>query len=433
METPKIVHGCWVDDLVLMMVANSPQTLISKTQCALALIHETSVEYALQLNFGCDKTACLLGLRGKGAKTTWSNLLAESSGKPKLWFSSAASSTRLAVDVVTDYMYLGTLIDHLSHPASEVKHRFHSVKPTQKMLRKNIFKSPKVPHTTRRMLFRTLIQSKVLFGAGAWQMLNLHTLDSYISQMMQLIQRITPWHKPGPGVSHLDMLANSEVESPLLMLAVRRLSLFDRVCHSEMTELFAVLQNQPSHNGWFSQIMSDLDHIQLLIPEGPIAEIIPHGDIFLLAQHASQHPKSFANFGKLALKRYIGYLKIWKVVRASQQAIHAILDQYHVHIQESQPHPTPLDGYQCDECHMLFSTFQALCSHTYQKHGQVNVAQRYATGNHCRGCMNYFDSRQQVLHHLKYYRTGCLTKLICTTPPVDDEELQYLLDNDRAI
>lgn len=64
-----------------------------------------------------------------------------------------------------------------------------------------------------------------------------------------------------------------------------------------------------------------------------------------------------------------------------------------------------------------------MCAHVFKQHGLANIAHRYASGNHCRACLKVYASRDGLIHHFKYYRTGCLVKLSVTVQPLTDEAL----------
>lgn len=70
----------------------------------------------------------------------------------------------------------------------------------------------------------------------------------------------------------------------------------------------------------------------------------------------------------------------------------------------------------------------------FKKHNLANAAQRYAIGNQCRGCLKTYH-RDQLIHHLKYFKTGCLVKLSVLVPELADEELEQIQQDlavDRA-
>ena len=87
------------------------------------------------------------------------------------------------------------------------------------------------------------------------------------------------------------------------------------------------------------------------------------------------------------------------------------------------------DAYLCDQCEARFSTFNRLRAHVFKKHRVSNVAQRFAITSRCRACLRQYEGRQQLLHHLKYFRTGCLLKLIASVLPLTDEQLEGIQQN----
>ena len=74
-----------------------------------------------------------------------------------------------------------------------------------------------------------------------------------------------------------------------------------------------------------------------------------------------------------------------------------------------------------------------MCTHIFKKHGVLNVVQRYAIRNQCRACLKTYHEREQLIHHLKYRRTGCLVKLIATVAPMSSEDLQECLDQQHQL
>ena len=228
-ETPQIVQACWVDDLVRLLHDAQPDTLIAKPTRAAAIVQDTSVEFALALNYSRDKTSALVSLRGPGARATWAKLLPADSATPTtLDFSCRSVETPLSLHIVPDYIYFGTLIDATGHPASEIKRRFLAVQSMKRMLSKNIFKAPSLPFRTKCPIFRSLAPSRLLYGSGAWQPMNTLTLQSFCTQLVQLYRFLTPQLRPGAGARRLDFVAASEQPPPMLQLALQRFSLFDR-------------------------------------------------------------------------------------------------------------------------------------------------------------------------------------------------------------
>ena len=134
------------------------------------------------INFGPNKIVYVLILRGPGVQSTWKILMkSDQDPMPIIRFSCKSLPIECHLVVIPNYIYLDQLQDLTGHPATEVHKRFTLAKPLGVMLTKNIFKSPKFPFATKILLFKSIILSKLQFGTGAWQSMNLHTTRSWQS------------------------------------------------------------------------------------------------------------------------------------------------------------------------------------------------------------------------------------------------------------
>eukprot|EP00438_Fugacium_kawagutii_P007657 Skav232205 [mRNA] locus=scaffold2626:124620:126008:+ [translate_table: standard] len=149
-----------------------------------------------------------------------------------------------------------------------------------------------------------------------------------------------------------------------------------------------------------------------------------------LAQHSFENPRALTRFAKRATKVYLAYLKVWSGFRRFQIAYDQEAAALGISFTaESEPPIAPdiYACYQCHQCSATFDTYHKLCTHAFRQHQQPNMAQRYVANNVCRACLKVYQGRQQVIHHLKYMRTGCLVKLAMTTVPMSDADLAEIL------
>ena len=297
-ETQRIVQACWVDDLVLLLKDDDPASLIQKVVLAISLTQDLAAEFGLRLNYGKDKTAALVALRGDKATTIHWQLLDANPERPGLYFNCKSLIDPGFLDVVPNYIYLGQLQDHKGHPAAEMHRRFHLIQASKRLLRKNIFRSPRMPFRTKMQLHKSLVMSKLLYGSGAWQTAHIQSLQSWNTQLMQMYSTLAPNVKRGPHTYHLDVLADCGEPPPMMTLAQQRLNLFDRVVQTELIELLAVLQSQHDSNSWFAMILNDMQQLQDFCPAHPVFEISSQNSIELLARHSAHHPKALANGAK---------------------------------------------------------------------------------------------------------------------------------------
>ena len=426
-----IVQASWVDDFVLLLRAEDPVILLAKVKTAMGIVQGVAASYALQLNYNRDKTSALMNLRGHQARRLWTQILESDPANPYLEFTSASLTKPGRLAVVPGYVYLGQLQDGKGHPASEVHRRFLETQASSRLLKRNVFRSPRMPTKTKLMLFKSLVLSKVTFGASAWQHMHIHTAQKWSRQLINLYSSASPSIKHGPGVMNIDIIADCRLPPPMLLLAQQRFSLFDRLIQSEMLELYAVLQAQQVETSWFQLILHDLHRLAEQYPAHPVLADDVLCDIHALAQHVHHNPRALTKVGKWAVKHFQKYLSLWKSFREFQQQFQETASRFGITWSVSALPANLSIEFECNSCQARFATFQALCTHEFKRHASVNIAQRYAWRNQCRACLKVYASRTQLLHHLKYFRTGCLLKLVTNVEPINDESLQELLQQQR--
>ena len=427
-EAPqRLIEACWVDDLVLLIQAEKPETLISKVKAAMGITQDLAVEHGLLLNHGPDKTAVLTALRGPQAAAVRQSLFCTQTEPPQIEFQCQSLSQPGRLDVVASYVYLGQVQDLQGHPGSEVRRRFLLSQATSRILRKNIFASPKMPQKTRKQLFQSLVISKLTYGAGAWQQMHIHTARSWHSQVMKMYAGIVARVQPGPNHFHLDTLAICELPHPMMLITSQRFSLFDRVVDSDMGELFALLQAQETDNSWLQLILQDLDRLSWTCPAHPLFDLAATYDVTQVAQYCLTKPRALSKLAKWACKHHQASQKMWNTFRTFQRKFENDASAYGFEWSSS-PSTQQTDAhFQCKECSAVFPTYKALCTHMYKKHDALNVVHQYCASNTCRSCLKVYHSRAQAIHHLRYMRTGCLVHLMAVTTPMSQEEVQTIL------
>ena len=426
-EPQRLIEACWVDDLVLLLQVERPDTLIAKIKTAVSLTQDIAVEHGLMLNYGPDKTAVLLALRGDQSQAVKQSLYCSQTDRTQLEFQCNSLTEPGKLDVVATYVYLGQVQDLQGHQGSEVRRRFLLSQATSRILRKNIFASPKMPQKTRKQLFQSLVISKLTYGAGAWQPLHIHTARSWHSQVMKMYVQIVARIQPGPNHFHLDTLAQCALPHPMLLLTNQRFSLFDRLVDSDMGELFALLQAQSHDQGWLTLIVHDLLRLSRTCPPHPVFEMAANDDITAIAQHCLSHPKALSKIAKWAHKHHLASHQMWQIFRTFQAKFEDDAIAYGFDWTFSTA-PQQADAqFSCHACNAAFSTYKALCTHMYKKHDALNVVHNYCASNTCKSCLKVYHSREQVIHHLRYKRTGCLVHLMATTQPMPQEEVAAIL------
>ena len=431
MPAQDLIQASWVDDLVLLLKQDDPLQLVAQTRQAISITQDVAASFALQLNFSRDKTSVLLSLKGPKSRQVWSHILAADPINPVIQFECASLPSPGHLAIVPDYMYLGQLQTAKSHPADEINKRFQDTKVASRLLQRNVFRSPKMPFGTKLQLFKSLVLSRLTFGAGSWQAMHIHTAKKWFCQMINNYCSVAPNVKRGPGVSNLDIIAHAHMPHPMLVLAQMRFSLFDRIMQRDLAELLAILQDQDDDSSWFQLIVQDLNQLEMQCSSHPVFDVNQQQEPQPLAQYTLEHPRALTKCGKWAVRTYLHYLVLWRDFRQFQQQFEAEATAFGISWHMLTHHPEVPTTFECSKCSASFHTYKALCTHTFKKHADVNIAQRFCSSNTCRACLRVYSGRVQLVHHLKYLRTGCLAKLVTLTEPLDDDQLQEVLAEHR--
>eukprot|EP00438_Fugacium_kawagutii_P000051 Skav215897 [mRNA] locus=scaffold1542:1959:8127:- [translate_table: standard] len=196
------------------------------------------------------------------------------------------------------------------------------------------------------------------------------------------------------------------------------------------TFTLATANAQDPATSWLGMVCQDLQYLQHLVPFDTVKNLARYEHVEELARFSAHNPTALNRYVAKAGVIYEKYVRIWTIFRAFQSAFRADMTRYAVDsYKQTEPSHLP-GGYACGECDATFDSFGALCTHVYKRHQKGSMAQRYAVGNTCRACLKCYRGRQQLIHHLKYFRTKCILKLILSVPPLNDEELQMIHDQE---
>eukprot|EP00438_Fugacium_kawagutii_P014816 Skav234790 [mRNA] locus=scaffold69:110411:114246:+ [translate_table: standard] len=260
-----------------------------------------------------------------------------------------------------------------------------------------------MPFQTKKHLFKSLVLSKLLYGAGAWQAPHIHTLKSWHTQVFGLYRSLVPHVPRQEGVYDLDVIAACQLPHPLLLLTLQRFSLFDRVMQTEAMELLAVLQHQHPDHSWFSLVRDGLLRLVVLVPHMQLITWADMCDDQQIAQYCFERPKALRALGKQACKVYERYLSIWQQFRTFQKQFHDDVTAWNVQ-RSSREIPVQVGAtYARRLCTAVFHDYQCLCGHVF---------------------------KNMVMPTLP---TGCLLKLSVTVQPLTDIQLQEIFEEEAQV
>ena len=152
----------WMDDTCLCLAAESPEEIVrisSQAQCL--LLHNCEC-VAMTPNLTAGKSELMLVFQGRGARKA----------KLKYFGPSATCGLPIVTDggtrtltIVTSYTHLGCTIHHKGDVRREVRRRFALAHSAFNAHRRILFQNKALEMSKRVEIFRTLILSKLLYGA----------------------------------------------------------------------------------------------------------------------------------------------------------------------------------------------------------------------------------------------------------------------------
>jgi len=169
MQTAPLSDVEFADDGTIMIIM--PAEGLYDAMCrALVLVSDVFASRGHLLNIGPAKTAALMCLRGKGAKSAKRDIW---HGHGGMLGGNSALLGHVTAPVVRNYVHLGSVIDATGAMMSEIRYRASSTTDTLRVLRTKVFGPSDMSDSTRMMFADSLVMSGRLYNAGAWSDLTL--------------------------------------------------------------------------------------------------------------------------------------------------------------------------------------------------------------------------------------------------------------------
>ena len=414
--------GSWADDLYIAtsVAAARDLTETATTICAIAI--DVSAKFGLALNLGSDKTNLVLVPRGSGSFEFKRQLA--SSPSPHLTVATRSLGF-VDVQIVRDYVHLGTLFDGISC-RPEIQRRYLLSAPLVKHLRRSVFGVQSLAISLRSMLLQSYVLSRFMFGSSTWHFQSKKDYQQWFAHLLKLFSVLLPQGARGPGFQSLDLLSYTHQLHPALLLAKHRLVLLHRMFDHDHVSLWSVLQ---ASQLWCDQTFGDLHCLAFWVPEFPGWGLSSSLESALAA--LANNAKPIPALVRTAEKRFFRYLDLWRALQEFRDTFFALVLKGGATLQQCEEPPIAPLTHQCTLCDQQFASFHGLTSHLHKWHGIKNLARRFAISNTCRHCLMTYDNRENLVQHLKHLQTGCLISLIQTVAPLSMTEVQAL-DTDFA-
>ena len=411
-DTLAPIDVSWMDDLALLISANSAPELLSAVSGAAAALLDECLRAMLHPNLDPGKTEALVSLTGKQSRTLRSQLFrsAESSipAPSMLW-------PNARIRIVPTYKHLGGLLHWSGSLHPELRTRCAQAWQAFRKQRKLVYGSPTVSHRDKALIFLSLVTTRLLYGVGTWDV----TEDAYVEKLQGVLvamtrQMLRPTYSRDSSL-HLGagkILSVARIPSAQVLVHLERLRHVAIVARVAPSEFWAILH----HEGrWLDLATDSLRWLASCLELGGCPQVCLrewHDTLPVLLASPQTWKRWLRTAQRVALLR-----ELWE---AETRHYHGLLFKFLVkHGACCDADVVDTDTSEvCAICQQRFPDLRSWSHHAFKRHRRVKEARRYAVGSQCQICLKQFPSTFHLSNHLEYSST-CLAELVTGGHQVD--------------
>ena len=216
----------WMDDMALCLWSETNAGLKTKIGVATSLLLDIFREHAMTPNLRPGKTELMVSPRGPGTREWKKEMFGPLSTKH---FPALGEHGLYQVHLVTSYTHLGGVLHYTGEVRTEVRRRVAIAHQAFCKHRKLVYQCEKFPLHKRAEIFRSLIMSRLFYGADSWALWDSQSKMKLHSAVMRLYRRLL-------GRAHNDHMQDDEIlfhvglSSPTDLLRLCRLRYIGSLC-----------------------------------------------------------------------------------------------------------------------------------------------------------------------------------------------------------
>ena len=384
----------WMDDTCITFSAASPADLeIAAGRIGNELLSSCDA-FAMSPNLAKGKTEMLLIFQGAGANQAKKRLFGPNS--PGTFPILTEAGPRF-VNLVSAYTHLGCTLHHRGDLRKEMRRRLSIAHAAFSRHRRLLYQNQGLTMIRRRELFRTLILSKLLYGAESWTLRDQRDKHFLHSALMRLYNRLLP-HQARAQRSNAEILVLTGLPDPSTLLCTCRLRHLGLLYKCTDTACWGLLNSDLE---WLQLIRDDLIwmHSQL---ENTTSLPPPSQDFGRWEYMMQFHP----NYWKRLVRRSGEH-------DARQRHNMHIVTQFHGEVlatlhdagklRGEPPHDAqpPLAAvHACMQRERRFGSKGGCGAHLFKVHGRVNPVRHLFAQTHCGACMKEYHTFTKLKAHL---------------------------------
>ena len=386
-------EGCpqpaWADDVAVLAPFCSAVEVVPAIRQIVYVAEAESRAGGIELNFSAGKTEAIAIFRGAGSKLERRRHLATEEPAVQV---TLASGKPASVRVVDSYVHLGCLVNFNGSCLADIRAKAASANIVFRRLKATLLKNEHLEIPERTLLVRSLVHSKLGFGAGLWVLSCRAEWEAFQHAFM------THWRQScmillGVGCK---FLSDTEV---CCLLRVAEPTVVYRA--AKLRQLRDVLRHGPGFlwqsvhldRDWLCQAIEALDVVgqclHLSLP--PLSTSVELQELAPLAPLLSCWASRYT---KVSVTSNEGYRD--EILRKARGL--ATLERLGG-LQLKIPQVTAGPAWQCEICGRVCSTKAALAVHQSITHG-LKASSHYAGGDTCQVCGVHWWTTSRLRAHV---------------------------------
>ena len=396
-QTAEFIGPTWMDDLCLCVSAMDAFSLERKVCLSTSLLLASCRQFAMTPNLKAGKTEILLSLRGRHSHQIKKKYFGPNASRR---MSILDEDTTHQVQAVSSYQHLGGLVHHKQDTVSEIRKRIavaHSTTFSQH--RRTLLQNPCLSLHRRVELFRSLVLSRLLYGAESWTISTKQFKHYLHSAIFRLYRRLLPDLRD-QHVTDDDILCRTGLPSPSELLRACRLrylcTLF--ACHDVVP--WGLLN---ADTAWLALLRDDITWMwRQLRGASSLRDPTDHFASwrYLLRYHRP--------FWKRLVRRACEHASMQRanhlmVMTAHQHILEQLAEHGHLPADVFRPDPTEAPNEQlfgCMACQKPFQSRGGEGAHMFKVHGICNRVRKLFNTTACPACLKEYYTHGKVKNHL---------------------------------
>ena len=394
--TVRICDATWADDTTICTFDAKPQRLLQKAEAMIASTLKQCRRYGLVPNLKRGKTALIVALRGKGARTA---AAATFKGDQRTLRIRSEGGGVDEIYVEANYLHLGGMLCRNADMTHEARRRTSIARAAFEASKKQLLGNKHISRECRAMLFRSLV-------ASTYHNLELWTTNETAWPQLQrgyegLAKKLLSCEIFDLQYFRLtahEALCLAHVQPLQLRARLKRLTFLQNLVQQGQDEMWAIVQLEGS---WARAAWEDLTWLREWS-----GETLPP----VTAEHWPEwwHVLN-APTGALKRRAKQAAQKWWRAQQAraaTDLLLKDLVADAGMATGDENGKP-PAEVWCCPPCRRGFQSRAALAAHFRKCHERCAAHRYYAIGSVCRACGTDYHSQRRLLLHLRHSSVCC--------------------------